>query len=103
YLGLPEAQRQPAVGSEIDLVPQEFVCLVQPGARGAAELLLPSLEVEGRHHRVAGGLPVELAVVAREQRLVLGLEVVDAADVLLAVAAVEPQLVLDDRAAKVEA
>ena len=69
---------------------------------GAAGLDLAALEPEDRDHVAAGRLPVELGGVGLEQRLVELLADVPDADVVAAVAAVEPELVLQDGAAQVE-
>ena len=88
---------------EIPLVPQERIGFVRDHARRAAELLLRAVEVEERELVLLRRRPVHLGVRILQDRLVLGLRQTDDLDVVLPVRSPEPQLVLEQRPADVEA
>src|SRR4051794_6349073 len=88
---------------ESALVPQERVVLVARLPRRSSELLLEAVEVEERDLIFLGRRPVDLRVGVLQEGFVAGLREADDLDVVVAVRAPEPQAVLDDRAADVEA
>ena len=105
-LELPQAMQrvqETLFGIEIPLVPQEAVGFVRRHTRRAAELLLGAVEVEERELVLLRRRPVHLGVGILENRLVVGLREADDLDVVLPVRPPEPQLVLEQRPADVEA
>ena len=100
---LGQTHGEPAFGRRVVLVPEDAVGFDVAGAGAAAELLLAAEEVERGNHGVRGRLPVQLHVVGGQEGVVGAAGQTAQLDVLLAVRPVEPQLVLDDRTAEVEA
>ena len=103
---LPQAMQrvqETFFGIKVSLVPQERVGFVRRHTRRAAELLFRAVEVEERDLVLPRRRPVHLGVGVLENGLVAGLRQADDLDVVLPVRPPEPQFVLEQRPADVEA